>query len=311
MERETWNLERNRLELISRKWNDAATWKLVREFMKLIIRSGFLFVTLILMACGSEESGGADPATAEPSSRRDRSPATDEGAAPPPARASQKLEFDGAKEAAPRPDKPDRPPMRASEMKKPDPTPAPGAGNLLDPSSLTARAPDQFKVRFETTKGDFVLEVLRFWSPRGADRFYNLVTSGYFTDTAFFRVLDGFVAQFGIHGDPKVSKGWSSATIQDDEVKQRNQRGTIVFAKTGLSNSRSVQFFINFKDNFGLDRQGFSPFGRVVEGMEVVDSLHSGYGESPAQGRIQQEGNVYLKRAFPNLDYIKRVVVEQ
>ena len=279
--------------------------------MKLIIRSGLLFVTLILIACGSEESGGADPATAEPPSRRDRSLTTDEGAAPPPARVSQKLESAGAEEAAPAPDKPDQPPMRASEMKKPDPTPAPSAGNLLNPSSLTAKAPDQFKVRFETTKGDFVIEVLRFWSPRGADRFYNLVTSGYFTDTAFFRVLDGFVAQFGIHGDPRVSQGWNSATIQDDEVKQRNQRGTIVFAKTGMPNSRSVQFFINFQDNFGLDSQGFSPFGRVVEGMKVVDSLHSGYGESPSQGRIQQEGNVYLKRDFPNLDYIKRVAIEQ
>ena len=307
MERETWNLERNRLELMSRKWNDAATWKLVREFMKLIIRSGFLFVTLILMACGSEESGGADPATAEPSFRRDRSPITDEGAAPPP---SQKLRSEGAKEAAPAPDKPDRPPMGASEMKKPDPAPAPSAGNLLNPSSLTARAPDQFKVKFETTKGDVVLEVLRFWSPRGADRFYNLVTSGYFKDTAFFRVVNGFVAQFGIHGDPGVSQAWRSATIQDDEVKEQNQRGTIVFATSG-PNSRTVQFFINFKDNFGLDRQGFSPFGRVVEGMEVVDSLHSSYGESPSQGRIQQEGNVYLKRDFPNLDYIKRAVVEE
>ena len=196
--------------------------------MKRIIRSGFVLVTLILMACGSEESGG------------------DEGAAPPPVRASQKLESEGTREAAPAPDKPDRSPMRASEMKKPDPTPAPSAGNLLNPSSLTARAPDQFKVRFETTKGDFVLEVLRFWSPRGADRFYNLVTSGYFTDTAFFRVLNGFVAQFGIHGDPRVSQAWSSATIQDDEVKQRNQRGTIVFAKTGHTQQQVGSVFHQF-----------------------------------------------------------------
>ena len=196
-------------------------------------------------------------------------------------------------------------------MKKPDSSPAKSAANLLDPSSLTARAPDEFKVRFTTTRGDFVLEVLRFWSPRGADRFYNLVRSGYFTDIAFFRVLDGFVAQFGIHGDPRVNRAWNSATIQDDPVKQRNQRGTIVFAKTGMPNSRSVQFFINFQDNFGLDSQGFSPFGRIVEGMDVVDSLYSGYGEGaprgrgPSQGQIQQEGNAYLKRDFPELDYIK------
>ncbi len=276
--------------------------------MKLIIRSGFLFVTLILVACGSEESGG--------------SPATDKGTAPPPARASQKLESDGAEKASSPPEatsKPDRPPMRASEMKmkKPDRTPAPRANNLLDPSSLTARAPDEFKVKIETTNGYIVIDVVRFWSPHGADRFYNLVTSGYLTDVAFFRVLDGFVAQFGIHGDPKVSRVWSSATIQDDEVKQRNQRGTIVFAKSGSPNSRSVQFFLNFQDNFGLDGQGFSPFGRVSAGMEVVDSLYAGYGEGapqgrgPSQGRLQQEGNAYLKKDFPKLDYIKRAVVEK
>ena len=288
--------------------------------MKLIIRSGFLFVTLILGACGSEESGGAKPTPDEPASRQDSSPAADEGAAPPPARASQKLDPDSAATAAAPPaalDKPDQPPMRASEMKKPDPTPAPSAGNLLDPSSLTAKAPDEFKVRVETTKGDFVIEAVRFWSPHGTDRFYNLVTSGYFTDVAFFRVLDGFVAQFGIHGDPDVNRAWNSANIQDDEVKQRNQRGTIVFAKTGMPNSRSTQFFLNFQDNFGLDSQGFSPFGRVAEGMEVVDSLYSGYGEGgpqgrgPSQDKLQQEGNAYLKRDFPKLDYIKRAVIEE
>ena len=201
-------------------------------------------------------------------------------------------------------------------MKK-DRETVPTAGKILDPTSLTARAPEEFKVRFETTNGDFVIEVFRFWSPRGADRFYNLAQSGYFTDIAFFRVLDGFVAQFGIHGDPKVNQAWRLATIQDDAVKQRNQRGSIVFAKTGQPHSRSVQFFINFQDNFGLDNQGFSPFGRVVEGMSVVDSLHSGYGEGgpggrgPSQDRIEQEGNPYLKRAFPKLDYIQRAVVQE
>ncbi len=292
----------------------------MRDSMRLIIRFGFLFAALILGACGSEESGGAEPATDVPASGQDSSPASDEGAAPPPARASQRLDSEGAENAAAPvapPDNPDQPPMRASEMKKPDPTPAPSAGTLLNPSSLTAKAPDDFKVRVETTKDNFVIEVLRFWSPRGADRFYNLVTSGYFTDVAFFRVLDGFVAQFGIHGDPNVNRVWNSATIQDDEVKQRNQRGTIVFAKTGMPNSRSVQFFLNFQDNFSLDSQGFSPFGRVTEGMEVVDSLYSGYGEGgpqgrgPSQGQLQQEGNAYLRRDFPKLDYIKRAVVEE
>lgn len=189
-------------------------------------------------------------------------------------------------------------------------------GNILEPTSLTARAPEGFKVKFETTNGDFVIEVFRPWSPRGADRFYNLAKSGYFTDIAFFRVLEGFVAQFGIHGDPKVNQAWTMATIEDDSVKERNQRGTIVFAKTGQPHSRSVQFFINFQDNFGLDNQGFSPFGRVVEGMSVVDSLHSGYGEGspggrgPSQGEIVQVGNAYLKRHFPKLDYIERAVVQ-
>ena len=283
--------------------------------MKLIIRSGFLSVALILGACGSEESGGTEPATDEPASRQDTSPAADDGAAaPPPARASQKLDSDSA-ETVPvppaAPDKPAQPPMRASQMKKTEPTPAPSVGNLLDHSSLTAKAPDEFKVRLETTTGDVVIEVVRSWSPRGADRFYNLVTSGYFTDVRFFRIVPGFIAQFGIHGDPKVSRVWSSANILDDEVKQRNQRGTIVFAKTGRPNSRSVQFFLNFQDNFGLDAQGFSPFGRVVEGMDVVDSLYSGYGERPSQGRIQQEGNTYLEADFPKLDHIKRAVLEE
>ena len=278
--------------------------------MKLVIRSGFLFVALILGACGSEESGEAEPA-----SRQGSSPTADDGAPPPPARASQKRGSDSV-ETVPvpppaAPDKPAQPPMRASEMKKPDPTPAPSTGNLLDPSTLTAKAPDEFKVRLETTKGDFVLEVTRSWSPRGADRFYNLVTSGYFTDVRFFRIVPGFIAQFGIHGDPKVNGVWNSANIQDDEVKERNQRGTIVFAKTGRPNSRSVQFFLNFQDNFGLDAQGFSPFGRVAEGMNVVDALYAGYGERPSQGRIQQEGNAYLKTDFPKLDYIKRAVVEE
>lgn len=171
------------------------------------------------------------------------------------------------------------------------------------PSGATT-APDSFRVAFQTTRGNFVVEVLRDWSPRGADRFYELVNAGYFRDVAFFRVLPGFVAQFGMHGDPSENRRWSDNPIPDDPVVQSNKRGTIVFATSG-PNSRGNQFFINFADNAGLDRQGFSPFGRVVEGMSVVDSVYAGYGEAPDQSLIAADGNSYLKREFPRLDYIK------
>jgi peptidyl-prolyl cis-trans isomerase A (cyclophilin A) len=174
------------------------------------------------------------------------------------------------------------------------------------PSDAAAQAPDSFRVAFETTRGNFVVDVFRQWSPRGVDRFHELVSSGYFTDVAFFRVLPGFVAQFGMHGDPEVSQRWSDRRIPDDPVVQSNKRGTIVFATAG-PNTRGNQFFINFSDNTRLDQMGFSPFGRVVEGMKVVDSIYAGYGESPDQGRIAAEGNRYLKRDFPRLDYIKSV----
>ncbi len=166
---------------------------------------------------------------------------------------------------------------------------------LLDPSKANETAPDKFQVKFETTKGDFVIEVTREWSPLGADRFYNLVKIGYFSDLAFFRVIADFMAQFGIHGDPKVSAKWRSANIKDDPVKQSNKRGFVSFATSG-PNTRSTQFFINFKDNTSLDRMGFSAFGQVVDGMKVVDSIHSGYGEGsprgqgPDQGQTQSQG---------------------
>jgi peptidyl-prolyl cis-trans isomerase A (cyclophilin A) len=172
------------------------------------------------------------------------------------------------------------------------------------PPGTATRAPDSFRVAFETTRGNFVVEVFRNWSPRGVDRFHELVTSGYFTDVAFFRVLPGFVAQFGMHGDPALNQRWKERSIPDDPVAQSNKRGTIVFATAG-PNTRGNQFFINFADNTPLDAQGFSPFGRVVEGMNVVDSIYAGYGESPDQSRIASEGNAYLKREFPRLDYIK------
>jgi peptidyl-prolyl cis-trans isomerase A (cyclophilin A) len=186
--------------------------------------------------------------------------------------------------------------------------------DFSDPAKLTAQAPETFKVLFDTTKGPFTVEVTRSLAPNGADRFYNLVRSGYFKDIAFFRVLSGFMCQFGIHGDPAVSAKWREANITDDPVKGSNTRGTITFATAG-PNTRTTQLFINFGDNTSLDGQGFAPFGKVVAGMDVVDKIDSEYGEGapqgngPDQGRVQAEGNAYLKKNFPNLDYIKSATI--
>ena len=193
-------------------------------------------------------------------------------------------------------------------------TPLPASPGFTDPAGLTAKAPETFKVQFDTTKGKFTIEVTRSLSPNGADRFYNLVRSGYFKDIAFFRVIPGFMCQFGIHGDPNVSAKWRDANINDDPVKGSNTRGTISFATAG-PNTRTTQLFINFGDNIRLDGMGFSPFGKVTDGMDVVDKINSEYGEGapggrgPDQGRVQMEGNAYLKKDFPNLDYIKSATV--
>ena len=183
---------------------------------------------------------------------------------------------------------------------------------LMDPSKLTAKAPETFKAKFETTKGAFVVEVHRDWSPNGADRFYNLVKSGYFDGVKFFRVVPGFVVQFGIHGDPSVATKWLSANIPDDPVKESNQRGYITYAKSSAPNSRSVQLFINLQDNTGLDKQGFSPFGQVVSGMDVVSKLYGGYGEevTPLQGQIARQGNAFLEAKYPKLDGIVKATLE-
>lgn len=188
---------------------------------------------------------------------------------------------------------------------------------LMHPEKAVEKAPEKFQVNVETTKGPFTVEVVREWAPKGADRFYNLIRLGYYDDVAFFRVLDGFVAQFGIHGDPKVSAVWRSSNFEDDPVgKQSNARGTLTFATAG-PNTRTTQLFINFRDNSQLDSMGFTPFGRVVKGMEVVDSLYKGYGEGaprgagPDQGMIQTRGNAYLKESFPKLDFIKSARVAE
>jgi len=197
---------------------------------------------------------------------------------------------------------------KADEKKAPAAEKTPAA-DLTQPSKLTEKAPDTFKVKFDTTKGAITIEVTRSLAPNGADRFYNLVKAGYFKDIAFFRVVPGFMAQFGISGDPALSKVWSEANITDDPVKNSNTRGAITFAQTSMPNSRSTQLFINFGNNTFLDNQRFAPFGKVTEGMDVVDKINSEYGETPNQGMIQSAGNAYLKQKFPNLDYIKSATI--
>jgi peptidyl-prolyl cis-trans isomerase A (cyclophilin A) len=176
--------------------------------------------------------------------------------------------------------------------------------SLLNPASLTAKAPAEFKAKFSTTAGDFVVEVHREWAPLGADRFYNLVRNGYFANAAFFRVVPGFVVQFGLSADPAVNKVWDAARIKDDPVVQSNKRGSLVFATAG-PNTRTTQLFINYGDNARLDGMGFAPFGTVIEGMDVVDRIFPGYGETPSQDLITRQGDAYLKASFPRIDKIK------
>ncbi len=177
------------------------------------------------------------------------------------------------------------------------------------------KAPDVYRVRFETTQGPFVVEVTRAWAPRGADRFYELVQKKFYDGARFFRVVPGFVVQFGLKGDPAVDRYWSQMPIPDDPVKRNNSRGTLTFAMAGPA-TRTTQVFINLQDNYALDSQNFAPFGRVVSGMNIVNKLYHGYGDGPPsgqgpeQGRIRTEGNAYLERYFPRLDYIKSATVE-
>jgi peptidyl-prolyl cis-trans isomerase A (cyclophilin A) len=208
--------------------------------------------------------------------------------------------------------------VKPQEPAKPPPPPPPPPADekpipkvLLDPSlpDWLGAAPPVFKVKLVTTKGDITIQVTREWAPRGADRFYGLVKNGYYDDTAFFRVVGGFMGQIGIHGRPEVNAVWRNQKLQDDPVTQSNTRGMISYAKGG-PNSRTTQIFINYADrNSSLDGQTFSPFGKVIEGMEVADSLFSGYGGGPPTGprqdRIQNEGNAYLRAEFKDLDYVK------
>ncbi len=175
-------------------------------------------------------------------------------------------------------------------------------------------APDTYRVNFQTSRGDFVIEVTKAWAPEGAERFYRLVRSGFYDDARFFRVVRGFVVQFGIAGDPAVSRRWRNMVMADDPVKQSNKRGFVSFAAAG-PNTRTTQVFINLADNTRLDKMGFAPFGQVVSGMLIVDRLYSSYGEMAPRGAgpnpemIELQGNAYLERQFPRLDYIMRASV--
>src|SRR5262245_32986474 len=181
---------------------------------------------------------------------------------------------------------------------------------LRTPAQLTEQAPPAYKAKFDTSKGVFVIEVHRDWAPKGADRFYNLVKNGFYDDTRFFRVVPDFMVQFGLNGDPNIQKTWSNASITDDPKKQSNKKGYVTFATRG-ANTRTTQVFINFKDNSFLDAQGFTPFGEVVTGMDVVEKITSQYGEKPNQGSINAEGNAYLNKELPKLDYVKKATVEK
>jgi len=258
---------------------------------------------LLLTACGTDRAE---------STQARRSPAPpDRGAAA----ADPGERFAGQGRAPAGPVRPDTP-AGTGLAREPAQDPAgPGPAldpRLLDPAAANETAPERYSVELDTTKGPIIIDVTRSWTPTGADRFYNLVRIGYFTDVAFFRVIEGFMAQAGIHGDPRVNAAWRSASIQDDPPTQSNTRGMVTFAKTMLPNSRNQQFFISFGDNSNLDPMGFAPFGRIrPESMAVADRLHAGYGEGapqgrgPMQARFQMEGNPYLRAEFPELDYVR------
>ncbi|MFN5900714.1 MAG: peptidylprolyl isomerase [Planctomyces sp.] len=184
-----------------------------------------------------------------------------------------------------------------------------GAGLVnAQETARSTKAPDKFRVKFETSCGDFTVEVQRDWAPLGADRFHELVQAGFYDECRFFRVVPGFVVQWGMNGDPAVYAKWKDREIKDDKVTQSNREGMITFASRG-PNTRTCQLFINLADNERLDDLGFAPFGKVLEGLDVVKKIPSEYGQRPQQPLIQEEGNAYLKKEFPKMDYIKKATV--
>lgn len=197
------------------------------------------------------------------------------------------------------------------------PSLASAQASLKNPASLTEKAPATYKVKFDTSAGVFVIQVTREWAPLGADRFYNLVKNGWYDDTRFFRAIKGFMVQFGINGDPALNATWRNARIGVDSVKQGNKPMYISFAMGATPDTRTTQVFINYGDNSSLDKMGFASFGQVIEGQDVVMKINTEYGEGaprgkgPEQGRIQGEGNAYLKKDFPRLDFIKKATIEK
>ena len=177
------------------------------------------------------------------------------------------------------------------------------SGGIVTPP----KGPDRYRVKFETSKGDFIVDAVRGWSPLGADRFHELVTAGFYDENRFFRVVPGFVVQFGLSGDPAMNRKWK-LNIDDDPPGVSNTPATVTFATAG-PRTRTTQVFVNFGDNSKLDSQGFTPFGRVTEGMGVVMSINAEYEQRPDQGRITAEGNAYLKPEFPNMDYVKKATI--
>jgi peptidyl-prolyl cis-trans isomerase A (cyclophilin A) len=297
--------------------------------MKRIWMSAFLVSTLAFSAsalgcdkkegaeAAAEGDGAAAPAEGEEGAEKAAEGEGDKAAEAKPEEKAAEAKAE-EKPAAEKPAAVAAAPAAAPEVAKPaapEATPVPPGSthpDLMDPTKATEQAPAHYKVKFETTRGDFVVEVDRSWSPLGADRFYNLVKVGFFEGTAFFRVIKGFMAQIGIHGDPRVAAVWRDARIPDDPMgKQSNARGYLSFATAGPG-TRTSQFFVNFSDNSRLDQMGFTPFGKIDdEGMKVIDALYGGYGEGaprgrgPDQGRMQGEGNEYLAKDFPMLDYVK------
>ena len=185
-----------------------------------------------------------------------------------------------------------------------------GKPSLMNPASLNEKAPDTYKVKFDMSAGEVIITVTRAWAPIGADRFYNLVKNGFFDGARFFRVVPNFMVQFGINGDPDIQRNWANANLKDDPAGVKsNVRGTITFANRG-PNTRTTQVFINYRNNANLDKT-FMPFGEVTSGMAAVDKINAEYREEPEQGQIQANGNRYLNKAFPKLDFIKKATIEK
>jgi peptidyl-prolyl cis-trans isomerase A (cyclophilin A) len=248
------------------------------DFRKMIALAAVLALPMAAAAQGTAAKAPAKPAAAQPAKPAPKQPAK-------------------------------APAARGRGTATPPGLSAAAKAKLKNPAALKDVAPAEFRASFDTSAGTFVVLVHKSWAPKGADRFYNLVKYGFFDNARFFRVIPNFMVQFGINGDPAIQAPWRDANLTDDPVTQSNKRGTITFAKAAIPNSRTTQVFINFRDNSRLDRDGFAPFGEIESGMEAVDKINAEHREDPDQGRIQAEGNAYLMKAFPRLDYVKKATI--